>query len=179
MHTPVVTEVPSETLSIAENSSLARHAHAFDHIAVAVPDLESSLKWFTGVLGFTLKERRKTEGKSTGMISAVLEAGPLQIVLLQGTDPNSQVSRFVAEYGPGVQHIAIRVDNIDTVSGQLQDSGLNFDTTVINGGGLRQIFSHRDPGSGLMFEIIERNASGFAEQNVAELFSQLEEKNSF
>jgi methylmalonyl-CoA/ethylmalonyl-CoA epimerase len=160
-------------------SSLATHAQSIDHIAVAVPDLEESLKWFTGVLGFTLKERRKTEGKSTGMISAVLEAGPLQVVLLQGTDPQSQVSRFVGKYGPGVQHIAVRVDNVEAVSDGLRNAGLEFDTSIINGGGLRQIFTRRDQGSGLMFEIIERNASGFSEQNVSELFSQLEGKETF
>lgn len=175
MSTPLVINAPSAT----ELSPLARHVQSFDHIAIAVPDLEESVKWFVEVVGFTVKERRKTEGKSTAMISAVLEAGPLQIVLLQGTDPQSQVSRFVAEYGPGVQHVALRVDNVEAVSDGLRESGLEFDTTVINGGGLRQIFSRRDPGSGMMLEIIERNASGFADQNVAELFSQLEKKNSF
>ncbi|HEX3683975.1 MAG TPA: VOC family protein [Bryobacteraceae bacterium] len=160
-------------------SSLANNAQGIDHIAIAVPNLEESLRWFTDVLGFTLRERRKTEGKTTGMISAVLEAGPLQIVLLQGTDPQSQVSRFVAEYGPGVQHVAIRVGDVDGVSNGLRNSGLEFDTTVIDGGGLRQIFSRRDKGTGLMFEIIERNASGFSEQNVSALFAQLEEKNTF
>src|SRR5260370_11772889 len=106
----------SPTSATQPSSALAKYARGFDHIAVAVPDLEASISWFTTVLGFSLKERRNTEGSKTGMISAVLEAGPLNIVLLQGTTPESQVSRFVQHYGPGVQHLAIQVDNIDALS---------------------------------------------------------------
>lgn len=69
-------------------SPLARHARAVDHVAIAVPSLEDSIGWFTNVLGFKLKERRETKGESSGMVSAVLEAGPLSIVLLEGTYQN-------------------------------------------------------------------------------------------
>ena len=162
-----------------ESSAIGKYARSVDHIAIAVLDLEASITWYTTVLGFTLKERRKTEGVTTGMISAVLEAGPLHFVLLQGTTPQSQVSRFVEHYGPGVQHLAIKVDNISELSDELKQSGLEFDTSIIEGGGLRQIFSKRDQGSGLMIEFIERSGAGFTDQNVTSLFAQLEEKNSF
>jgi methylmalonyl-CoA/ethylmalonyl-CoA epimerase len=160
-------------------SALTKYARGLDHVAIAVRDLESSIHWFTTVLGFTLKERRKTEGAATGMISAVLEAGPLNFVLLQGTTPESQVARFITHYGPGVQHVAIQVENIDELAQELAQTGLEFDTSIIGGGGLRQIFSKRDKDSGLMIEFIERSGSGFADQNVTSLFAQLEQKNSF
>jgi methylmalonyl-CoA/ethylmalonyl-CoA epimerase len=160
-------------------SALAKYAKGIDHIAVAVPDLEISINWFTSVLGFSLRERRTTEGATTGMISAVLVAGPLNIVLLQGTSPKSQVSRFIENYGPGVQHLAIEVNDIDSLSRELGSSGFEFDTSIIEGGGLRQIFSKRDQGCGVMIEFIQRAGPGFAEQNVTSLFAQLEEKDSF
>lgn len=50
----------------------AKHVRGIDHLAIAVPDLEESIKWFTSVFGFSLKERRKTKGTTTGMVSAVL-----------------------------------------------------------------------------------------------------------
>jgi methylmalonyl-CoA epimerase len=159
-------------------SALAKYALGIDHLAIAVRDLESSLSWFTNVLGFSLKERRKTEGVSTGMISAVLEAGALTIVLLEGIGAQSQVSLFVERYGPGVQHVAIRMESIDDAVQELQAAGLQFDTSLIKGGGLKQIFSRRDEGSGLMVELIQRSSEGFADQNVSQLFEELERKNA-
>jgi methylmalonyl-CoA/ethylmalonyl-CoA epimerase len=159
-------------------SALAKYALGIDHLAIAVPDLETSISWFTNALGFSLKERRKTEGASTGMISAVLEAGALTIVLLQGTSPQSQVSQFVERYGPGVQHVAIRMENIDDAVQEFEAAGLEFDTSLIRGPGLKQIFTRRDEGSGLMIELIERKSEGFSDQNVSQLFEELERKKS-
>ncbi|MCB1036843.1 MAG: VOC family protein, partial [Acidobacteria bacterium] len=114
-------------------SILAEKALGVDHIAIAVPDLESSIEFYSKVLGFHLKERRETKGRKTAMVSAVLEAGPLTFVLVQGTTPESQVSRFIEHYGPGVQHIAIGVSDLPEVAARLKDAGLAFDTTVIEG----------------------------------------------
>jgi methylmalonyl-CoA epimerase len=150
-----------------------------DHIAIAVRDLEQSIAFFTNVLGFELRERRKTEGKQTAMISAVLKAGPVTFVLLEGTTPESQVSKFIEHYGPGVQHIALGVKDLPRAAADLRDAGLEFDTSVIESPGLRQIFTHRDGGSGLMVEFIERMGGDFSDQSVQQLFEQLEQKSSF
>ncbi len=166
--------------STAVASILAQHATGINHIAIAVPELEASIEFFTKVLGFELGERRRTEGTTTAMISAVIKAGPLTFVLIQGTSPQSQVSRYIEHYGPGVQHIAIAVENIEGVAAGLKDSGLEFDTTIIRSPGLQQIFTHRDAGSGLMIEFIDRSGKGdFSDTSVQELFSQLEAKDSF
>ncbi len=160
-------------------SILGKHATGIDHVAIAVPDLEQSITFFTSVLGFALHERRKTEGERTAMISAVLKAGPLTFVLLQGSSPQSQVSQFIEHYGPGVQHIAIAVEDLPAVAEDLRGAGMEFDTTVIESPGLRQIFTHRDAGSGLMIELIERTGGDFSDQSVQQLFSQLEKKAAF
>ncbi|HYL04915.1 MAG TPA: VOC family protein [Thermoanaerobaculia bacterium] len=169
---------PTTTVA-ATMSALGKHATAIDHIAIAVHDLEESIGLYTRVLGFELVERRKTEGKTTAMVSAVLKAGPITIVLLQGTTPESQVSKYVEHYGPGVQHLAIAVENLPELAEELKAEGLKFDTTVITSPGLRQIFSHRDPGSGMMFELIERLGGDFSDQSVQQLFQQLEAKDSY
>jgi methylmalonyl-CoA/ethylmalonyl-CoA epimerase len=167
------------TPAAATMSALGKHATAIDHIAIAVSDLEESVKFYTRVLGFNLVERRKTEGKATAMVSAVLKAGPITVVLLQGTSPESQVSKFIAHYGPGVQHLAIAVENLPELAEVLKSEGMEFDTSVIVSPGLRQIFSHRDPGSGMMFELIERMGGDFSDQSVQQLFQQLEDKDTF
>jgi 4-hydroxyphenylpyruvate dioxygenase-like putative hemolysin len=158
---------------------LGEFATEIDHIAIAVRNLEQSIAFFTNVLGFELHERRKTEGKATAMISAVLKAGPITIVLLEGTSPESQVTKFVDHYGPGVQHLAIGIKDLPRAADELRRAGLEFDTTVIESPGLRQIFTRRDPGSGIMIEFIERMGGDFSDQSVQQLFQQLEEKDSF
>jgi methylmalonyl-CoA epimerase len=158
---------------------LGKYATSVDHVAIAVHDLEESIRFYTNVLGFELRERRKTEGKHTAMVSAVLNAGPVTFVLLQGTSPDSQVSKFVEHFGPGVQHVAIGVQNLPAMAEELKAAGVDFDTTVIQGGGLRQIFTKRDPGSGMMFEFIERLGGDFSDESVQQLFMQLEQKDSY
>ena len=75
---------------------------------------------------------------------------------------------------------AIAVENIEEIASGLKESGLEFDTTIIRSPGLQQIFTHRDAGSGLMIEFIDRSGKGdFSDQSVQELFSQLEAKDSF
>ena len=170
----------TETKVTAEPmAKLAKYVTSIDHVAIAVRDLEESIKFYTEVLGFELKERRRTEGKQTAMVSAVLKAGPVTVVLLQGTTPESQVSRFVEHFGPGVQHLALGVENLPEMAEELKAAGMEFDTTVISSPGLRQIFSKRDAGSGQMFEFIERMGGDFSDQSVQQLFEQLEKKNAF
>lgn len=159
---------------------LGQRLEAVDHLAIAVEDLEAAVALYRDRLGFEETERRTTQGVKTGMESVVMIGGPLKIVLLRGTSPESQVSRYVAEYGPGVQHVAFRVTDIEAVVADLQQRGLEFDTGIIQGTGLKQAFSTREPVSGMMFEIIERTGEeGFQDQNVQQLFESLEKKGSF
>jgi 4-hydroxyphenylpyruvate dioxygenase-like putative hemolysin len=158
---------------------LAKYATGVDHVAVAVRDLEESIAFYTQVLGFELTERRETKGERTAMISAVLKAGPVTYVLLQGTSPESQVSKFVEHFGPGVQHVAIGVHDLPEMAAELTANGLPFDTSVIESPGLKQIFSHRDEGSGQMIEFIERLGGDFSDQSVQQLFAQLEKKDAY
>jgi methylmalonyl-CoA/ethylmalonyl-CoA epimerase len=166
-------------MSDASLIELSQYVTSIDHIAIAVTDLETSLDFFTKTLGFKLTERRKTEGTRTAMISAVLKAGQITVVLLQGTSPESQVSRFIEHYGPGVQHVAIGVQDLAAMAERLKQAGLEFDTSVIESPGLRQIFTRRDDGSGLMIEFIERRGGDFSDQSVQQLFQQLEQKDAY
>jgi methylmalonyl-CoA/ethylmalonyl-CoA epimerase len=156
-------------------TALGRYAVRIDHVAIAVPDLEVSLAFYRR-LGFQLAERRTTSGEKTGMHSAVLTAGAITIVLIQGTGNESQVNRYIENYGPGVQHIAIEVRDVETLRRELGQVGVEFSTKLIQGSGIRQSFTTRDRGSGMMYEFIEREANDghFTDESVQELFEQLE-----
>lgn len=151
-----------------------------DHIAIAVVNLDDAVNFFADVLGFSLLCRRSVQGEKTGMISAEMEHHGLKFVLCQGTESESQVSRLITDFGPGVAHIALGVDDVDTVASSMRERGMRFDTTVIRGPGLNQIFSSRDPNTGLSFEFIQRSGEqGFLEENVNELFAQLESSGAY
>lgn len=151
-----------------------------DHIAIAVHELEAAISFFVDTLGFELVQRRNISGESTGMIAADLRHNDLKFVLLQGMEPDSQVSKLITNFGPGIAHIALSVNDINGAVDQLAKQGLKFDTTIISGTGLKQIFSTRDFNSGMSFEFIERSGEeSFLDQNVQELFTQLEKKDVY
>lgn len=147
-----------------------------DHVAIAVRDIEEALFLYQDIFGFELLKRREVQGAFSGMKSAELDAGGFSIVLVQGTDPQSQVSRYIDEYGPGVQHIGVEVDNVEALSDLLKESGVQFATNVIRGDGLIQIFTKREGNTGMMFEFIQRikQSEGFETGNIKQLFEQLE-----
>src|SRR4051794_9544100 len=120
---------------------------SIDHVAVAVNDLEEAIEWYSSNLGFQCVERRSTRGAQTEMLSAVMKAGSAVVVLVQGVGPDSQVSRFVERFGPGVQHLALQVTNLDVAIKHFTSAAAEID--VIEEDGIRQVFLRRDPGSGV------------------------------
>lgn len=146
-----------------------------DHIAVAVKDLNSAKEFYCNILGFELKEERLTQGERSGMISAVVSSQSFDIVLIQGLESESQVSRYIDKYGPGVQHVALHVDCIEEAVAELSKKGLEFATSILSDTSLKQAFTRRDPNSGMMIELIQRGeGKGFSDKNVSNLFNQLE-----
>jgi methylmalonyl-CoA/ethylmalonyl-CoA epimerase len=156
---------------------LASNAHEIDHVAIAVEDLEKAIVPYTQVLGFAVTSRLATHGEHSGMVSAVLQLGKTTFVFTQGTSPESQVSRFIQHYGPGVTHIAIRVaSSLPDIVDELRRGGVEFATDLVESPGLKQIFTKRDPGSGLMLELIQRDGGQFSPASVEHIFRTLEAK---
>jgi methylmalonyl-CoA epimerase len=163
-----------------ERSLLAATAVGIDHVAIAVRDLDAAIDHYRDVLGMELRERRQISGRISGMDSAVMEAGGLKFVLVQGDSPESNVSRYIEAYGPGVQHVAIEVPDAQEAIDDLRARGADLLTWIINGPGLDQIFTKREPNSGMQLEIIARAANeGFDPRNVQELFEAMERENVF
>jgi methylmalonyl-CoA/ethylmalonyl-CoA epimerase len=145
-----------------------------DHIAIAVKDLEAAIEFYTSTLGFALTRRLQIGTDECGMITAEIENNAIKLVLVQGTVPASPISRLVMNYGPGVAHVALSVTDVESTMARLQGQGVQFDTAVIEGPGLKQVFTSRDVNSGMSFEFIQRTSEqGFLEGNVQQLFAQL------
>lgn len=160
-------------------ASLSHHILGLDHVAIAVEDLEQAIDWYASALGFELVERRRTAGEATSMISAVLKAGSAIVVLVQGVEPESQVSRFVQQFGAGVQHVAFAVVDLDAALASVEASGGRSETGVLSDEGIRQTFLRRDPGSGVRVELIERCGGEFSDSSVERLFRSMERDGLF
>ena len=148
-----------------------------DHIAIAVEDLPAAVSWYEK-LGFVEQERRVTEGEHTAMISAVMKVGKVILVLLQGTSPQSQVSRFVEHFGAGVQHIALEVSDLDQAVERVYAAGGEVEARTLDEG-IRQVFLRRDPGSGVRIELIERRGGDFTEASIRQLFLAFEQRDLY
>ncbi len=147
-----------------------------DHISIAVESLDAAIQWYEMTLGFTLVERRVTSGEHSGMLSAVMRAGRAIVVLVQGTCPRSQISLLLDKSGPGVSHIAYAVADMDEAVMRITAAGGQFDTPILCGEGIRQIFLQRDPVTGVRIELIERTGGSLSDKNIERLFRTLEEK---
>ena len=81
-----------------------------DHIGVAVSNLEEALKIYTDVLGLKLHGTEVVEEQKVRV--AFMPVGDTEIELLESTDPEGPIAKFIEKRGEGIQHIAFRVDDI-------------------------------------------------------------------
>jgi len=164
----------------AEPSELGKRGVRIDHAAIAVRDLDAAIETFTKKYGFRVMDRRPVKGSMSGMEVAAIEAGDLTLVLVMGTDPQSNVTRYIENYGPGVQHLALLVDGLPEVHADLKDRQANLLTDIVNAPGLRQAFTRRDSNTGMQFEFLERsNLNEFEEDNIRQLYDAMDNEDVY
>ncbi|HSN12584.1 MAG TPA: methylmalonyl-CoA epimerase [Propionibacteriaceae bacterium] len=119
-----------------------------DHVGLAVPNLDDAIKFHTEVLGWRVLHRETNEEQ--GVENA-------QIQLLAPLNENSTIAKFIAKNGPGIQQLAYRVADIDTVSEALRAGGVRllYPEPKIGTGGSRIQFAHPKDTGGILLEIVE------------------------
>lgn len=135
-----------------------------DHITLCVNDLRVAEYLFTRVLGFhTIWSAEDVGTPRSSMDTIVVQRDDIKVALMQGRDKTgkSQITEFVEQYGPGVQHVALEVDNIEEVCREWEAQGVKFSGPIKDGrdgfGPLRQRFTYPlFPGSGLFIELTQR-----------------------
>ena len=173
-------ELMAPEAAATETSELARRGVRIDHAAIAVRDLDAAIETYTKRYGFRLMDRRPVKGSMSGMEVAAIEAGDLTLVLVMGTDPQSNVTRYIEHYGPGVQHLALLVDGLADVHGDLRKRDANLLTDIVNAPGLRQAFTRRDSNTGMQFEFLERsNINEFEEDNIRQLYDAMDNEDVY
>jgi methylmalonyl-CoA/ethylmalonyl-CoA epimerase len=136
-----------------------------DHITLCVKDLNAAEYLFTKILGFeVIWSARDVGTDKSSMDTVVVQRGNAKVALMHGRDKvvKSQITEFIEKYGPGVQHVAIEVDDIEAVCREWEGQGVQFSGPLKEGrdgfGPLRQRFTYPlFPDTGVFFELTQRS----------------------
>jgi len=114
-----------------------------DHIGVAVEDIDAALPYYLDVLQVPLVHRE-----------TVADQGVERIAPL---GPETGVAKYLAKRGPGLHHVAYRVEDIDSVLGSLAASGVRLidERPRVGIRGSRVAFLHPASSGGVLTEIVE------------------------
>lgn len=129
-----------------------------DHIAIAVSSMDDALATFERLYG--IKADHREDIASDNVSEAMLPIGNTHLQLLQPTDPESTVAKFIEKRGQGLHHIAIRVEDIESTLAHLKREGAELldEAPRIGGGGHRVAFVHPKTTNGILIELVEHVA---------------------
>ena len=126
-----------------------------NHIGIATPSLDDSVELWSK-LGFTHSEDKISEEQGV-KIRYLKGSGNTRIELLEPLSEETPVGRFINRRGPGVQQIAIDVDDIESMISDLIGIGVRMvsEVPVIGSDGLRIAFVHPSSTGGILIELVE------------------------
>jgi methylmalonyl-CoA epimerase len=125
------------------------------HIGIAVESIDEALSLYEDALG--VMPTLRTEVPGEGVSVAILTLSDSRIELLEAAGANSPITKFLTRRGPGLHHIAVRVDDLEASVARLRDSGRRLVTDEIRRGaeGYRYVFIHPSSAGGVLLELIE------------------------
>jgi methylmalonyl-CoA/ethylmalonyl-CoA epimerase len=92
-----------------------------DHIGIAVRDIDEALRFYRDVLGLEIEPAE--EVASQRVRAYFIRTGGATVELLEATAPDSPIARYVEKRGPGLHHIALRVQDIHAAMEQVKAAG--------------------------------------------------------
>jgi methylmalonyl-CoA/ethylmalonyl-CoA epimerase len=133
---------------------------AIDHVGIAVADLDAAIAWYHDHLGMILVHEEVNEDQ--GIREAMLavrgaQKGTAQIQLMAPIDDSSTIAKFLDKRGPGIQQMAVRVSDLDSISEQLrsQDVRLVYEAPRRGTANSRINFIHPKDAGGVLIELVE------------------------
>jgi len=128
-----------------------------DHVGVAVRSLDEAVSIYRDVLGFTLGGVHVlTERKVR--VAFFSSGGETRIELLEPLGSDSPVAKFLESRGEGVQHVALRVKDIEAVLAELKRKGVMLidEKPRIGAEGAKMAFVHPKSTKGVLLELCEK-----------------------
>jgi methylmalonyl-CoA epimerase len=127
-----------------------------DHIGIAVNDIEEALSFYRDQLGLEVGGTEEVPEQKVKV--TFLQLGETRIELLQSTEPDGPVAKFIEKRGIGIQHIAVGTDNIEETLEMLKSKGARLidEQPRIGAGGAKIAFVHPKSTNGVLLEICQR-----------------------
>jgi methylmalonyl-CoA epimerase len=121
--------------------------------------LDEGLRFYEKMLGMTVTHKETVEAE--GVSLAILPAGEKQdsprIELLEATGDQSPIAKFIAKHGPGLHHIALRVEDLAETIERLKSEGARLLNEPQPGaGGHLYAFVHPASTGGVLLELIQK-----------------------
>ena len=126
---------------------------ALDHIAIAVPDLEASIKRFMEDFGLKFEGTEDVEAAKTS--TAFFPVPPTSIELVHPLNGEGPIAGYLEKKGGGIHHLCFRSDNIEEDVARLKEKGYRFlsDEPSIGAHNCKVIFIHPKSCDGVLIEI--------------------------
>ena len=124
-----------------------------DHIGIAVANLEEALRFYRDALGLEIETPE--EVPSQRVRAHCIPAGDSALELLEATDEESPIAKYIARRGPGLHHITLRVDDIVAALARLKSRGVRLidDTPRPGAHGSLVAFIHPSSAHGVLVEL--------------------------
>ena len=128
---------------------------AIDHTGIAVANLDESIPFYRDTLGMPLVHRETLE--SQGVEAVLLDVGESHVELIAPLGPDTGVAKFLQKRGPGLHHVAYRVDDIDAMLVSLSAAGVRLidEQPRVGIRGSRVAFLHPSATGGVLTELVE------------------------
>ena len=129
-----------------------------DHIGIAVPELDAAIEQYQ-TLGFHFDHVEEVPEQKVK--TAFFELGDAHVELLEATEPDSAIAKFLGKRGPGIHHICVEVDDIEAALAKYRAAGVRLvnEEPVIGAGGHRVAFVHPKATHGVLLELLERRST--------------------
>ena len=126
-----------------------------EHIGIAVNGLEEANRLFASLLG--TEHYKVEEVESEKVRTSFFKVGDVKIELLEATDPESPIAKFISKKGPGVHHLAFDVQDIESSLAELRTKGFNVlnDTPKVGADNKLVAFVHPKSASGVLVELCQ------------------------
>ena len=126
-----------------------------EHIGIAVKDIESANKIYETLLN--TKVYKEEEVKSEGVKTSFLKVGESKIELLEASNDESPIAKFIAKKGEGIHHIAYDVDDIEKEMKRLKEEGFQLlnERPKVGADNKLVCFIHPKSANGVLIELCQ------------------------
>ena len=127
-----------------------------DHIGIAAKSIEQVAPFWNSILGLPIEGKETVEEQK--VTTAFLPVVESEFEILESTAPDGAIAKFIEARGEGIQHIALRVENIEEALKELKAKGVRLiDEKPRRGaGGAKIAFIHPKSTNGVLLELSER-----------------------